>query len=262
MIVDAGDLQGNIDVWATAFAEEFWDGYGMSGGHVIHCGWGDADPEALALLAQQGVYLAKAIPDAAHEGLVTIMPPHDLSTLNAGPAAQASVESGDETVMVLGPQDPLPTDLAQETLVVLDMRSQDWEALEALVGTCAAADHLRLAGVLLHAPGSAEQATQARWADSFERICRLIAPVTPERLVLVEQGQEYSLEVGPMSCARDLATYLRAICQDMNLPIPAVYYQPVGGMLGSSSVYVNQTHDLVRPISSENHTVERIYFSD
>ena len=34
-VMDRADLRGRARVWATAMAEEFWDGYGMSGGDAF-----------------------------------------------------------------------------------------------------------------------------------------------------------------------------------------------------------------------------------
>ena len=37
-VMDRADLRGRARVWATAMAEEFWDGYGMSGGDAFYAG--------------------------------------------------------------------------------------------------------------------------------------------------------------------------------------------------------------------------------
>lgn len=37
-VMDRSDLRGRARVWATAMAEEFWDGYGMSGGDAFYAG--------------------------------------------------------------------------------------------------------------------------------------------------------------------------------------------------------------------------------
>ena len=37
-VMDRADLRGRARVWATAMAEEFWDGYGMSGGDAYYAG--------------------------------------------------------------------------------------------------------------------------------------------------------------------------------------------------------------------------------
>lgn len=37
-VIDLADLSGRATVWATAMAEEFWDGYGLSGGHAYYAG--------------------------------------------------------------------------------------------------------------------------------------------------------------------------------------------------------------------------------
>lgn len=37
-VIDLADLAGRAQVWATAMAEEFWDGYGLSGGSAYYAG--------------------------------------------------------------------------------------------------------------------------------------------------------------------------------------------------------------------------------
>ncbi|WP_254873011.1 diaminopimelate decarboxylase [Schaalia sp. Marseille-Q2122] len=37
-VMDRADLRGRANVWATAMAEEFWDGYGMAGGDAFYAG--------------------------------------------------------------------------------------------------------------------------------------------------------------------------------------------------------------------------------
>ncbi|MDO4258895.1 MAG: diaminopimelate decarboxylase [Actinomycetaceae bacterium] len=37
-VMDRADLRGRAQVWASAMAEEFWDGYGMSGGDAFYAG--------------------------------------------------------------------------------------------------------------------------------------------------------------------------------------------------------------------------------
>lgn len=37
-VLDRADLRGRANVWATAMAEEFWDGYGMNGGDAFYAG--------------------------------------------------------------------------------------------------------------------------------------------------------------------------------------------------------------------------------
>ena len=37
-VLDRADLAGRANVWATAMAEEFWDGYGMNGGDAFYAG--------------------------------------------------------------------------------------------------------------------------------------------------------------------------------------------------------------------------------
>lgn len=37
-VLDRADLRGRAQVWATAMAEEFWDGYGMNGGDAFYAG--------------------------------------------------------------------------------------------------------------------------------------------------------------------------------------------------------------------------------
>ncbi|WP_115727015.1 diaminopimelate decarboxylase [Actinomyces culturomici] len=37
-VLDRADLRGRATVWATAMAEEFWDGYGMNGGDAFYAG--------------------------------------------------------------------------------------------------------------------------------------------------------------------------------------------------------------------------------
>lgn len=59
VIVDLQDLEGQANVWATAFAEEFWDGYGMNGGFVIHDGWGSDIPQIQQVLSSMGIRFAQ-----------------------------------------------------------------------------------------------------------------------------------------------------------------------------------------------------------
>ena len=37
-VLDRADLRGRANIWATAMAEEFWDGYGMNGGDAFYAG--------------------------------------------------------------------------------------------------------------------------------------------------------------------------------------------------------------------------------
>lgn len=59
VVVDLADLEGQANVWATAFAEEFWDGYGMNGGFVVHDAWGADVPQIHQILSSMGVRFAQ-----------------------------------------------------------------------------------------------------------------------------------------------------------------------------------------------------------
>lgn len=55
MAVDVQDVHGQANVCATAFAEEFWDGYGLSGSSVVYRGWALGYQQLVRVLADYGV---------------------------------------------------------------------------------------------------------------------------------------------------------------------------------------------------------------
>lgn len=83
ILIDCVDLEGQLHVWATAFAEEFWDGYGMSGGYVVHIG--RADEEHLRpLLDSAGIISLEDEFSGTNEGLLVIPVPGRTGTQERG----------------------------------------------------------------------------------------------------------------------------------------------------------------------------------
>ncbi|MDC4232718.1 diaminopimelate decarboxylase [Actinomyces sp. B33] len=54
-VVDAADLAGRARVWASAMAEEFWDGYGMSGGDAFYAGKAFLSADVVRSVTGQGM---------------------------------------------------------------------------------------------------------------------------------------------------------------------------------------------------------------
>ncbi|MCF2710629.1 diaminopimelate decarboxylase [Schaalia hyovaginalis] len=54
-ILDRADLRGRAGVWATAMAEEFWDGYGMAGGDAFYAGKAFLSSEVVRTVTGEGM---------------------------------------------------------------------------------------------------------------------------------------------------------------------------------------------------------------
>lgn len=76
-VMDRADLRGRARVWATAMAEEFWDGYGMSGGDAFYAGKAFLCSDVVRTVTEAGVGI-----DTASLGELTL-------ALRAGAAPSA-----------------------------------------------------------------------------------------------------------------------------------------------------------------------------
>ncbi|WP_368387707.1 diaminopimelate decarboxylase [Schaalia turicensis] len=54
-VLDRADLAGRANVWATAMAEEFWDGYGMNGGDAFYAGKAFLSSDVVRVVTDAGM---------------------------------------------------------------------------------------------------------------------------------------------------------------------------------------------------------------
>ncbi|MDO4792459.1 MAG: diaminopimelate decarboxylase [Buchananella hordeovulneris] len=54
-VLDRADMAGRAQVWATAMAEEFWDGYGMAGGEAFYAGKAFLCSDVVRLVSEAGM---------------------------------------------------------------------------------------------------------------------------------------------------------------------------------------------------------------
>ena len=54
-VLDVEAMRGRARVWASAMAEEFWDGYGMNGGDAFYAGKAFLSADVARLVAAEGL---------------------------------------------------------------------------------------------------------------------------------------------------------------------------------------------------------------
>ncbi|MFC7580209.1 diaminopimelate decarboxylase [Schaalia naturae] len=294
-ILDRADLRGRARVWASAMAEEFWEGYGMAGGRAYYAAKALACADVVRVVTAEGMGV-----DAASLGELTIalcagadpalVGLHGNNKLDgeidlaiAAGIARVVVDSLPEVarleaaaarrgvgvpVMVrlktgihAGGNEYIATSHEDQKFGV---SVNDGGAME-VVRAIAASGHLRLVGLHNHIGSQIEGVgafvAAARIVLDFRgRIAREHGIWVPEVDLGGGLGIAYSgadpVPTSPATLARALAEVVRERCVEQGSPIPRVSVEPGRSVIGPACVTVYEVGTL-KDVSLEGGAVRR-----
>ena len=270
-VMDRADLRGRARVWATAMAEEFWDGYGMSGGDAFYAGKAFLCSDVVRTVTEAGMgvdtaslgELTLALRAGAAPSAVGLHGNNKLdaeieTALSAGDGQGierifidsldevAQIESiaarlGTKTGVHAGGNEYVSTGHEDQKFGVGAFDGQ----LDEVVAAIKASEHLELRGLHSHI-GSQIQGTAA-FEEAAGIICELAARVSaktgaplPEIDLGGGAGIAYSgadpVPTAPIEVVRAIAGAVRSACDRLGIRVPRVSLEPGRSIAGPTTV--------------------------
>ena len=294
-VLDVEGLRGRARVWASAMAEEFWDGYGMRGGDAFYAGKAFLSADVARLVASEGLGI-----DTASLGELTLALRAGVDPKRVGlhgnnksdEEIRLALESGIHRIFIdsmdeVRQVERIAAELGVAAPVMVRLKSgihaggneyvatahedqkfglslATGQALEA-VAAIARAPHLDFRGLHSHI-GSQIFGTRA-----FSQAARIVidfAARLRDELALGVPAIDLGGGVGisytgqdpvptsPMEVARVLADAVRERCAHHGLPIPHVSVEPGRSIAGASMVMLYRV-GAIKDVSLEGGGVRR-----
>ena len=294
-VLDVEAMRGRARVWASAMAEEFWDGYGLSGGDVFYAGKAFLSADVARLVAAEGLGIDTASLGELSLALRAGVDPSRIGlhgnnksdaeirlALDAG-IHRIFIDSMDEVYQVeriaasLGVTAPVMVRLKSgihaggNEYIATAHEDQKFglslatgQAYEAVAAIKDAA-HLDFRGLHSHI-GSQIFGTEA-FAEAARIVIDFAARLKAELdldvpaidlgggVGIAYTGQD-PIPTSPVEVARALATVVRERCAHHGLPIPHVSVEPGRSIAGPSMVMLYRV-GVVKDISLEDGGVRR-----
>ena len=294
-VLDVEAMRGRARVWASAMAEEFWDGYGMNGGDAFYAGKAFLSADVARLVAAEGLGIDTASLGELSLALRAGVDPDRIGlhgnnksdaeirlALKAG-IHRIFIDSMDEVHQI----ERIAADLGVVAPVMVRLKSgihaggneyiatahedqkfglslatgQAYEAVAAIKD----AAHLDFRGLHSHI------GSQIFGTEAFAEAARIVIDFAA--LLKVELGLDVpAIDLGggvgiaytgqdpiptsPVEVARALATVVRERCAHHGLPIPHVSVEPGRSIAGPSMVMLYRV-GVVKDISLEDGGVRR-----
>lgn len=294
-VLDVEAMRGRARVWASAMAEEFWDGYGMSGGDAFYAGKAFLSADVARLVAAEGLGIDTASLGELSLALRAGVDPdriglHGNNKSDAeirlaleGGIHRIFIDSMDEVHQI----ERIAADLGVIAPVMVRLKSgihaggneyiatahedqkfglslatgQAYEAVAAIKD----AAHLDFRGLHSHI------GSQIFGTEAFAEAARIVVDFAA--LLKVELGLDVpAIDLGggvgiaytgqdpvptsPVEVARALATVVRERCAHHGLPIPHVSVEPGRSIAGPSMVMLYRV-GVVKDVSLEDGGVRR-----
>ena len=294
-VLDVEAMRGRARVWASAMAEEFWDGYGMSGGDAFYAGKAFLSADVARLVAAEGLGIDTASLGELSLALRAGVGPDRIGlhgnnksdaeirlALEAG-IHRIFIDSMDEVHQI----ERIAADLGVVAPVMVRLKSgihaggneyiatahedqkfglslatgQAYEAVAAIKD----AEHLDFRGLHSHI-GSQIFGTEA-FAEAARIVIDFAARLKAELdldvpaidlgggVGIAYTGQD-PVPTSPVEVARALATVVRERCAHHGLPIPHVSVEPGRSIAGPSMVMLYRV-GVVKDVSLEDGGVRR-----
>ena len=294
-VLDVEAMRGRARVWASAMAEEFWDGYGMNGGDAFYAGKAFLSADVARLVVAEGLGIDTASLGELSLALRAGVDPdriglhgNNKSDAEIGLALEAGIhrifiDSMDEVHQI----ERIAADLGVVAPVMVRLKSgihaggneyiatahedqkfglslATGQAYDAVVAIKDAA-HLDFRGLHSHI------GSQIFGTEAFAEAARIVIDFAA--LLKVELGLDVpAIDLGggvgiaytgqdpiptsPVEVARALATVVRERCAHHGLPIPHVSVEPGRSIAGPSMVMLYRV-GVVKDISLEDGGVRR-----
>lgn len=298
-VLDVEAMRGRARVWASAMAEEFWDGYGMNGGDAFYAGKAFLSADVARLVAAEGLGIDTASLGELSLALRAGVDPDRIGlhgnnksdaeirlALEAG-IHRIFIDSMDEVHQI----ERIAADLGVVAPVMVRLKSgihaggneyiatahedqkfglslatgQAYEAVAAIKD----AAHLDFRGLHSHIGsqifGTEAFAEAARIVIDFAALLKAELDLDVPAIDLgggvgiAYTGQD-PIPTSPVEVARALATVVRECCAHYGLPIPHVSVEPGRSIAGPSMVMLYRV-GVVKDISLEDGGVRR-YVAD
>ena len=294
-VLDVEAMRGRARVWASAMAEEFWDGYGMNGGDAFYAGKAFLSADVARLVAAEGLGIDTASLGELSLALRAGVDPDRIGlhgnnksdaeirlALEAG-IHRIFIDSMDEVHQI----ERIAADLGVVAPVMVRLKSgihaggneyiatahedqkfglslATGQAHEAVVAIKDAA-HLDFRGLHSHIGsqifGTEAFAEAARIVIDFAALLKAELDLAVPAIDLgggvgiAYTGQD-PIPTSPVEVARALATVVRERCAHHGLPIPHVSVEPGRSIAGPSMVMLYRV-GVVKDISLEDGGVRR-----
>ena len=294
-VLDVEAMRGRARVWASAMAEEFWDGYGMNGGDAFYAGKAFLSADVARLVAAEGLGIDTASLGELSLALRAGVDPDRIGlhgnnksdaeirlALKAG-IHRIFIDSMDEVHQI----ERIAADLGVVAPVMVRLKSgihaggneyiatahedqkfglslatgQAYEAVAAIKD----AAHLDFRGLHSHIGsqifGTEAFAEAARIVIDFAALLKAELDLDVPAIDLgggvgiAYTGQD-PIPTSPVEVARALATVVRERCAHYGLPIPHVSVEPGRSIAGPSMVMLYRV-GVVKDISLEDGGVRR-----
>ena len=294
-VLDVEAMRGRARVWASAMAEEFWDGYGLSGGDVFYAGKAFLSADVARLVAAEGLGIDTASLGELSLALRAGVDPSRIG-LHGNNKSDAEIrlalevgihrifiDSMDEVLQVeriaasLGVSAPVMVRLKSgihaggNEYIATAHEDQKFglslatgQAYEAVAAIKDAA-HLDFRGLHSHIGsqifGTEAFAEAARIVIDFAALLKAELDLDVPAIDLgggvgiAYTGQD-PVPTSPVEVARALATVVRERCAHHGLPIPHVSVEPGRSIAGPSMVMLYRV-GVVKDISLEDGGVRR-----
>ena len=294
-VLDVEAMRGRARVWASAMAEEFWDGYGMNGGDAFYAGKAFLSADVARLVAAEGLGIDTASlgeltlalragvdPDriglhgnnksdaeirlALEAGIHRIFidsmdEVHQIERIAAALGVVAPVMVRLKSGIHAGGNEYIATAHEDQKFGLSLATGQAYEAVAAIKD----APHLDFRGLHSHI-GSQIFGTEA-FVEAARIVVDFAARVSGELgldvpaidlgggVGIAYTGQD-PVPTSPVEVARALATVVRERCAHHGLPIPHVSVEPGRSIAGPSMVMLYRV-GVVKDISLEDGGVRR-----
>ena len=294
-VLDVEAMRGRARVWASAMAEEFWDGYGLSGGDVFYAGKAFLSADVARLVAAEGLGIDTASLGELSLALRAGVDPSRIG-LHGNNKSDAEIrlalevgihrifiDSMDEVLQVeriaasLGVSAPVMVRLKSgihaggNEYIATAHEDQKFglslatgQAYEAVAAIKDAA-HLDFRGLHSHIGsqifGTEAFAEAARIVIDFAALLKAELGLDVPAIDLgggvgiAYTGQD-PIPTSPVEVARALATVVRERCAHHGLPIPHVSVEPGRSIAGPSMVMLYRV-GVVKDVSLEDGGVRR-----
>ena len=294
-VLDVEAMRGRARVWASAMAEEFWDGYGMSGGDAFYAGKAFLSADVARLVAAEGLGIDTASlgelslalragvdPDriglhgnnksdaeirlALEAGIHSIFidsmdEVHQIERIAADLGVVAPVMARLKSGIHAGGNEYIATAHEDQKFGLSLATGQAYEAVAAIKD----AAHLDFRGLHSHIGsqifGTEAFAEAARIVIDFAALLKAKLGMDVPAIDLgggvgiAYTGQD-PVPTSPVEVARALATVVRERCAHHGLPIPHVSVEPGRSIVGPSMVMLYRV-GVVKDVSLEDGGVRR-----
>ena len=259
-VLDVEAMRGRARVWASAMAEEFWDGYGMSGGDAFYAGKAFLSADVARLVAAEGLGIDTASLGELSLALRAGVDP-DRIGLHGNNKSDAEIRLALEAGIHAGGNEYIATAHEDQKFGLSLATGQAYEAVAAIKD----AAHLDFRGLHSHIGsqifGTEAFAEAARIVIDFAALLKaklgmdVLAIDLGGGVGIAYTGQD-PVPTSPVEVARALATVVRERCAHHGLPIPHVSVEPGRSIVGPSMVMLYRV-GVVKDVSLEDGGVRR-----